>query len=172
MTRAICVYGFDLDSSGRLGRGTIRRLKKGYQRYCQTGGTLYLAATWSPYHDTRVHMATIMRDWLVSYGNVPSDQIVVIEGNSFDTDGEARVFSAIDADVKEVISSCWHLLRVWRLHRRYEKQAELILVPVWDLPSPKMFFLEVVKNIAMFFPTNLQRRCKKLAMKVFGKTSW
>ena len=91
-----CVYGFNLTLDGELGSGTIRRLRRALSCYQKTGGAILVAATTSPYHGhlpCLKPMGLLMGRWLEMSG-VPSSDIIFREALSFDTDGEAQVFSA------------------------------------------------------------------------------
>lgn len=169
---AFCAYGFDLTPDGKVGNGTVRRLKKAVARYHRQGGVIVVAATKSPYHDVHIQMAEVMRDWCYEH-DVSAGDVWVLKSTTFDTGGEARAFAPLVAcEQKVYVSSWWHLLRCWRLVRKIEKHQTVKYIPVWDLPTPKMLALEVGKHIAMCFSPESQHWCKQFATRLLGRTSY
>ena len=168
---AVHVYGYDLTSEGELGKGTIRRLKKAQLVNEDYECPIVISAELSPYHEY-VIFKELMAEWLYQNG-VEYDDVWFLSAKTFNTEGETEAFGELKCSYKAHLSSWWHLPRIRRLERRYEKHAiEVQWIPVWDFAGPIVLFREFAKYSAMFFPTTLQNRCKKAWEMCFGRTSY
>lgn len=140
-------YGFDIDETGALGPGTIRRLRYALCLHnAVPGSQLFVSAGFPRDRGNQTDtMAALQATWLERNG---ARSVRVGEAATPDTWGEMRAFEEVGYETEYHSSDWWHLPRIRTLRRRiklsHQPEVYFAAVPFLLKALPLRAMLEEV----------------------------
>ena len=176
----LLALGRDMNETGTKTGPQVERILAEALAVCRrylNDVTIVVAPGFSPdFPDEPRSYAAMMADWLREHG---CQHVVVLEAESFDTDGEIRAFREFCRDhlrPNDAIGVCgfsWHLPRVKLIARHIDRNwaHDMLTFPV-EFPMPAFDrWHEPLKYLKVFVPKRLHQPLMQLVKQVMQRTS-
>lgn len=142
---AVLIPGCDFTKNSELGAETKGRCRKTAKRVLKTENRSHIILTAGIFPGLKKPLAELMKDFLIGLGIEESR--IISRGLAKNTEGEIdvayRIVRERNFDQVEVVSSWYHLLRIWWYWRK--KGIRVRVVPSFLISNPIEVYAESLK---------------------------